>query len=147
MKGNINILTVALNKSGHITKEQLKEISSSKIIEVGAHSHNLHGSIIEQQQGETTDQYKDRLKKDFSYSKQLLESVTGQNINVFALSEGRYNKNIIDAAQSVGLEMFLGSERGVNNIRSCGKSIVLKRVSMTNISLSNFKKMVDNNFQ
>ncbi len=148
MKGTVNIQTSTLNNtSRHINNQQLKEMANSGLIEVGSHSHDLHGRHILRQSGETENQHKERLKKDFNQSKQILENVTQKKINIFALPEGLFSWDIIRAAQSVGLEMFLGSQRGINPINFCEGTTVLKRIESDSVGINDFKKMVDNNFQ
>lgn len=147
MKGSVNIQTSTLNNtSRHITNAQLEEMAKSGRIEVGAHTHNLHSDKIFQQQGETSAEYQERLKKDFNQSKKILEEVTNKGVKTLALPEGHYNGDIIRASQSVGMGMFLGSQRGTNPLNFCAGTVVLKRAK-ADISVDAFKKMVDKNFQ
>jgi len=76
-----------------LTSDELKELSSSNIVEIGSHGH-LHynlaevGSIV--------------AKKELAYSKELLQNVVSKEINSVAYPDGSYSHETKDIAEKLG---------------------------------------------
>jgi peptidoglycan/xylan/chitin deacetylase (PgdA/CDA1 family) len=117
-----------------ITDEQIKDLATSKYIQVGSHGfyHNNMGEIP------LTDAV-DELHKSKSY----LEGLTQYEINSVAYPDGSYSRLLLDEAEKIGfmyqlaVEKYLFEEdfedlrivnrRGVYNSNYCGNQILLAK--------------------
>lgn len=78
------IITDFLDNPGYITTDQLKEMSKNPLVTIGSHglSHKIFTEIDETQK-----------LKELTESKKKLEEIIGKEVNIFAFSHGRYDKN------------------------------------------------------
>jgi len=81
-----------------LTGEELKELSSSDIVEIGSHGH-LHYNLAEVGAAVA--------KKELEYSKELLQNIVGKEINSVAYPDGSYNNETKNIAENLGYKYQL----------------------------------------
>jgi peptidoglycan/xylan/chitin deacetylase (PgdA/CDA1 family) len=84
-KGVFFIMTVALNKPGYMTKEQVKQLADENHI-VGSHTYD-HKNV----KTYTVDDWVEQIQKP----SQQLQSITGKPVEYFAYPFGLWNKEAI----------------------------------------------------
>jgi len=118
---------IGAEKPGHVkhdlmTWEQIREVAGSPYVDVISHSHDLHKGILSNPQGnkpaaavnrvydemnneyESIDEYKKRVREDLTMSIQLLEEKTGQVIDAVAWPYGLYNEITAQLATETGFK-------------------------------------------
>ena len=84
-KGVFFIMTVALNKPGYMTKEQVKQLADENHI-IGSHTYD-HKNV----KTYTVDDWVEQIQKP----SQLLQSITGKPVEYFAYPFGLWNKEAV----------------------------------------------------
>lgn len=77
----------------HLTREDIREMASTGLINFGAHSH-CHGMLPQLT--------KDAVVESVMNSKRLLEDWTGDKINSFAYPSGAYDQKVMDVLKENG---------------------------------------------
>lgn len=112
----------------HFTWEEAKEMQDSGLVEIGSHTFALHTPEMWKSEEETDDQYYERLFKDFSYSKQLLDSKLEYEASIMCFPYGYYNPIVVKAAYDAGFETFITVDKRINNIN--GRISLLGRINV-----------------
>jgi peptidoglycan/xylan/chitin deacetylase (PgdA/CDA1 family) len=81
-----------------MNSHQVKELSNSGLIEIGAHSHN-HPNL-----GEVSPEH---AEMEVKTSKQLLEEVIGKEVKSIAFPDGSYTKQVKDICLAAGFKNLL----------------------------------------
>jgi peptidoglycan/xylan/chitin deacetylase (PgdA/CDA1 family) len=131
MKANLNVIGAFSEHStnsgdhsdpsySHITWTQLKELADSGYFEIGNHTYNMHkfkpryGIMPKKAESELV--YKQKLKKDVAHLQEILKENCGLTPNVFAYPFGRYSQMSKEVLLSMGFEMLLTCNEGINTI-------------------------------
>lgn len=106
-----------LDKLNYMTWTQVKEISSSGLVEIGAHTmHHLSLNNLTDEQ--TT--------KEITDSKIILELSLGKKITTFAYPYGHYNEQTPDLVSSSGFTSAVTTDEGTNE--NPDNKFLLKRI-------------------
>jgi len=123
-----------LPRSLLLTWDQIKEMVDSGLVEVASHSHDLHKGVIANPQGndrpaattlrydaksgryETDEDYLQRIRADLSKSIDLIERHTGRKPRSIIWPYGKYNRQVIEIAKSLGMTITMGLREGSNDI-------------------------------
>lgn len=84
----IFIITNAIGNKGYLGESQLKEITSSGVIDIQNHSasHSYDLPVMSE----------NKIKSELSESKKRLDSITGSKVNIFCYPIGKYSQRLID---------------------------------------------------
>lgn len=125
----------------HFTWEQGKEMLESGVIELGSHTFDMHspagisygyenpcGFGLEPMEGESQEDYYERIYNDIESSKILMEENLGEKVETFAYPYGIYNDTVIQVLKDLGFKLAFITESSEKN-----KSIFeIKRISISN---------------
>ena len=102
----------------HFTWEEGKEMIESGFIELGSHTFDMHspqglsygyenpcGLGLSQMDGESEEDYYDRILEDMIKSKDIMEANLGVEINALAYPYGLYNDLVIKALEESGFKL------------------------------------------
>ncbi|WP_339648207.1 poly-beta-1,6-N-acetyl-D-glucosamine N-deacetylase PgaB [Halopseudomonas pelagia] len=127
------------------TRAQIREIADSGLVEIGAHTDNLHFGTLANAQGnklpaaanrlydpvtgkyETSDAYKARLNTDIQRISQKIREVTGRSPRVWVWPYGAANGMALEVMDKNGYQMALTLEGGlatVENLRDTGRYLI-----------------------
>ncbi len=103
----------------HFNAEKAREMVESGVIDVQSHSFGMHeSSSLEEDEareciapltGETERDFYDAVQEDFAKSKELLEPITGKEVNVLAYPHGTFDDLTQVAVVAAGAEITLGT--------------------------------------
>jgi len=133
-KASIGVITAKLNHSEYLSKNQVKIMHDSGLVDIQSHSWNLHRmdngvSMVEQQRSESLAMYKFRLISDLSYSYNDIFSITGETPVAFITPYGRGNNTVEATAHEAGFRsMFYIGNNATN--RFGDDKYKLNRLSM-----------------
>ncbi len=114
--------------------QQIKEVSSSPLVEIASHTFDLHKGIRYTRQGnigpsiwvkaydpdtkryELPEQYRERLAKDFEKQEVLFKQKLGVAPRVLAWPYGKFNSIALELAKSYGFKICLTLEEGRTNL-------------------------------
>lgn len=117
-----------------MTWEQIKEVSSHKLVEVVSHTYDLHKGIQYTPQGnvgpavsalafdpekrayETEMAYRDRIEEDFTRQKDLFRKEIGTVPEVVVWPYGKYNHVSLDVARKYGFSYTFTLEKGLAHV-------------------------------
>lgn len=122
-----------LDRSVFATWAQVKEMEQSGLVEVASHTHNLHNGIKANPSGgqlpaviapeykngkyETEDDYKNRLKSDFTRTVQTLVNHIGKKPRVMVWPYGQFNDVSVQIARQAGMPHYFSlGEKIVNKV-------------------------------
>lgn len=101
----------------NVTWTQINEMLKSGLFEIQNHSYNLHGAIgSKKRQGESTANYKQRLKNDLTLMQTRIKEMTGQTPTTFTYPLGAISNDSTDALKEMGLSASLGCKEGVSKV-------------------------------
>ena len=89
----IFIVTSCIGKEGYLSEKEIKELQSSNLIRFSSHTHT-HLKLGEIKEGEIRD--------ELSKSKQLLESITGEEVKSICFPNGSFSNSVIQIAKELG---------------------------------------------
>lgn len=116
--------------------EQVKEVSSHKLVEVVSHSYDLHKGVKYNPQGneaaaatsfaynpdtktyEIEDEYRTRIEADFIAQKNLFKERLGFAPRAMVWPYGRFNQISVEIAKKTGIISTFTIERGFSNIEN-----------------------------
>ncbi len=142
-----------------MTWDQLKDLSSRRLVEVVSHTYDLHKEIQYNPQGnvasalnvraydsdkktyETEEEYRARIEKDFDTQKELFRKKLGFVPKAIAWPYGRYNSISIEIARRSGYLIGFNVEKGVANINRLHR---INRTVVINEPIEGFIKRVKN---
>lgn len=142
-----------------MTWEQIKELSSRRLVEVVSHTYNMHQGIQYNPQGnvaaaasvvafdpetkayETEEEYRARLKADFISQEIIFMEKMGFVPRVIVWPYGRFNQISLDVAKKTGIEFTFTLEEGYSSIENLD---VVNRNLVENLPIEHFIKMMKN---
>jgi len=122
-----------LSRRNFLTWPQIKAMMESGLVEIASHSHDMHYGITGNPQGntqaaavtrlydKTNKQYESeqaylaRVRNDLSQSFNLIRERTGQAPRALVWPYGRYNQDLINIADELGMPVTLTLDDGLNN--------------------------------
>lgn len=141
-------------RSFFLTREEIKHIQQSKLVEIASHSYDLHHGVLANPQGnsqpaatslqfnkvtnsyESADSFNKRVFNDLKQNNHFIRQLTGQYPRTMVWPYGAYSHLTENMAHSLGLRFSLTLDDGTNSLKT-GSTI--KRILITgNPSLSDF---------
>jgi len=137
--------------------DQIKEVSSHKLVEVVSHSYDLHKGVRYNPQGneasaatalayhsdtktyETEEEYRARLEADFIAQKNLFKERLGIAPRAVVWPYGRFNQISVEIAKQTGMMSTFSIERGFSSIENLD---ALNRNMVENTQMEEFIKML-----
>ncbi len=115
-----------------LSAEQIKEMTDSGLIEIGSHTHN-HPNLSEISVSEA--------EQEISYSKALIERITGDAVESIAFPDGSYNEEIKNLCINAGYRNLLAVDYKLKS--DIYKKNILSRfcISNTTTNESNFLRL------
>lgn len=130
-KATIFVITNFVDDANHLSQKQIKEMISSGLIDIGAHT-KTHPDL-------TTVPSKKVYQEIFG-SKQILTKYTGKPIIAFAYPIGRYNYEVVKATGAARYKFAVTTKPGYANAKQGW--LTLNRVRINgDLSLAGFKRM------
>lgn len=110
-KATLYVIINKLGTNGYLTRDQVKELAASGLVEIGSHTFN-HPDLRS---------LKDKdAQFEISASKRILEQISGKPITSFAYPFGYYKNEFFTLASSTGytnaVSVMPGSRQGEENI-------------------------------
>lgn len=110
----------------HCTWQQLKEMTSSGLVELGNHSYNLHESSGERLgtkklPGETENEYRAFIKEDLSKAQDRFKEELGITPVLFAYPFGAISEESKPVVQDLGFKISLSCEEKISVIKAGDK--------------------------
>jgi len=102
---------------------------------IGSHTVS-HADLTHKEQGEKTDAFYLRIKRELLLSKQIIDKKLGQNTIVLAFPYGRSNQTVLKTAKSVGYKIAVTVDRGSNPFFT--NSLALKRDMILKKDMTSF---------
>ncbi|UCD36491.1 MAG: poly-beta-1,6-N-acetyl-D-glucosamine N-deacetylase PgaB [Nitrospiraceae bacterium] len=140
-----------------MTWEQIREVSSNKLVTVASHSYNLHRAVQYTPQGnvapssgvlafhpdtnsyETEAEYRARLDADFREQKNIFKSKLGYIPTVFVWPYGEYNRVSLDIAEENGFSYTVTLDRGPAHTDRLDR---INRLMVENSPMNDFIRML-----
>lgn len=137
--------------------EQIKELTSHKLVEVVSHSYDLHKGIQYNPQGneaaavsavafnpdtktyETEEEYRARIEADFIAQKKLFREKLGVVPRVVVWPYGRFNQISVEIAKKTGIVSTFNLEEGFSNIENLD---TVNRNLVENTGMEQFIRML-----
>ena len=102
----------------HLTWDQIKEMSSSKHVEIQNHSYNLHANKGSgQRNNETLEDYHKRLRDDLSKMQNKIYEMVGTEANTFTYPFGIISDNSRVVLEELGMIASLSCRHGINLLK------------------------------
>ena len=132
IKATVYVIINALGQDNYLTKEQVKEMADSGLVEIGSHTFN-HLDLT-------------KLKKkdaifEINYSRQALEKISGQKVLTFAYPYGHYTSADAAIVRSAGYLAALSTKSGL--IQSKKNIFSLYRLRAANFVGQKFDKWLE----
>ncbi|SEA67874.1 Polysaccharide deacetylase [Desulfuromusa kysingii] len=118
--------TDAVGTSGYLSWSELKELSVEGV-EIGNHTAS-HAYLVDRQQGETFNQWQERIKSDIERAQQQFEKHLGFRPDLFAYPYGEYSSAVVEIIHSLGFKAAYAQQSGV--IYSQHNRFILPRFPM-----------------
>lgn len=122
MKATIFVVTEEMGKktyyNPHFSWEQAKEMQVSGFVDIQSHTNDSHYKVGNRAllssaiNGEDTYQYEERIRKDLSKSKDLIEKHLGKESLALAYPYGSYSATTKKVAKEVGFEAAFTVKKG-----------------------------------
>jgi len=110
-KATVYVIINKLGVSGYLTRDQIKELVASNLVEIGSHTFN-HPDLRSLKNKDA--------KFEIQASKKILEQISGRPVLTFAYPFGYYKKEFFALASEVGYKAAVsvqpGVKQGINNI-------------------------------
>lgn len=112
-------------RENFLSKQQIKEMSDSGLVEFVSHSYNLHRGVLANPQGnkmpaaaallydatnksyESRESYRQRIKQDLIKNNVLIQSLTGKQPKAMVWPYGAHNAIVIEIANELGMPITL----------------------------------------
>ena len=115
----------------YLTWEQVAELYSSHLVEIGNHSYNMHDTDtrmgVRQKDSESNDEYVAAIKEDINKMQDLLKTNCGIDCQIFTYPFGHYDKLGAETVENMGFVCTLSCEEGINVITKGADLQLLKR--------------------
>lgn len=137
----------SLGKKDFVSWKELKEMLNSGLIEIATHTHRLHQGILANPQGnlepaaitrafnpklkryETDEEYKTRIKSDLLTSINIIKKKLGIKPKAIVWPYGIFNKELIEIARSVNLNISIGlgdyQFNSLKNLTQLGRILIV----------------------
>jgi peptidoglycan/xylan/chitin deacetylase (PgdA/CDA1 family) len=125
--------------TGAITWEQLREMKAAGF-EIGSHTKS-HSDLTKQREGESYNEYQERIKDELLGSKRLLDEKLGQNTIYLAFPYGRYNERVLAVSEQAGYKLGFSVRRGGNPFFA--DPLKLKRDQILKREMETFAKRLE----
>lgn len=130
--GTVSYAGKQVPRSKFLSLKELKEISSSGLVEIASHTYDLHHGVIGNAQGndmpalttfeynQSTDQYEseehyfNRIKSDLVKNNAWIKQHTGATPRIIVWPYGRYNNVGQQIAESLGMDIAITLDDGEN---------------------------------
>lgn len=117
-----------------MTWEQIREVSKNKLVEIAAHSYDMHKAVRYTPQGniaaafnvklyneetksiETPEQYIKRIEEDFTKQQEIFEKELGFRPRAMVWPYGKYNQPAVNAARKFGYQFAFTLENGYGSV-------------------------------
>ncbi len=110
-KATVYVIINKLGVSGYLTRDQIKELAASNLVEIGSHTFN-HPDLRSLKNKDA--------KFEIQASKKILEQISGHPVLTIAYPFGYYNKEFFAVASEAGYKAAVsvqpGVKQGINNI-------------------------------
>ena len=142
-----------------MTWDQIKELSSRRLVEVVSHTYDLHKEVRYNPQGnvasavniraydgnkktyETEEEYRSRIETDFNIQNELFRKKLGFTPRAIAWPYGRYNSISLEIAHKAGYRIGFNVEKGFAHINRLHR---INRTVIINEPIEGFIKMIKN---
>jgi peptidoglycan/xylan/chitin deacetylase (PgdA/CDA1 family) len=105
----------------YLTFEQMRECVDSGLVEIGNHTHDMHGFTprygVMNLRGETDEHYTNAIKSDILHAQELITRAGVPAPTTFAYPFGRYNKKSREVLVGLGFRALLTCNEVVNVIK------------------------------
>ena len=123
------------DRSSFLGEDEIREMSSSGLVEIASHSYGLHKGIVANPQGnllpaavarrydpqnhsyENDAAYRSRIKSDLKRNSAYIRKITGKHPRVMVWPYGQYNESAIEIARNLGMPITFNLKDGVNAIQ------------------------------
>lgn len=129
------VMNIVVNSVGetpgtypHFSWEEAEIMMKSGFVELGSHTFALHNMDMWKKESETEEEYYDRLFKDFSYSKYIMDKNLESNTTIMCFPYGYYNNTVIKAAYDSGFSTFITVDKRINSLN--GRISLLGRINV-----------------
>ena len=129
-----------------LTKQQIKEMADSGLVEFASHTYDLHRGILANPQGnktpaavtlqydaatksyETRESYRNRIKQDFIKNNTYIQELTGKPVRAMAWPYGAYSEIATEVASETGIPVTLtlseNERASANNFVHVGRYLI-----------------------
>ncbi len=122
-------LTDKTAKYGYMDEDDVK--NASKYVEIASHTYALHGDKgrigVKKLRGESLDEYKRVIQKDFKKNHDKITKITGTKPYIFAYPYGLYNETSEQVLSDMGYICTLTCNEGKNYLTNISDLKLLKR--------------------
>ncbi len=101
-----------LKPTAHLTKDQLKEMSSSGVFEFGSHTYNMHVPIPERRAAGQLSAF--AIRRDLTRSREVLQDWLGKPVRSLAWPYGHYDEGCLELAKQSGFRLVFTTDYGYN---------------------------------
>ncbi|UCZ52842.1 polysaccharide deacetylase family protein [Bacillus shivajii] len=119
----------------YLTWDQMREMTSSGVINIQTHSYDHHHFIegydgieraiyINRKHNESIDDYLTRIQFDLILAKERIEEELGPTVHSLAFPYGYYNEKLIEVAKNVGYDTFFTIHYNVNTREGLNDQLV-----------------------
>ena len=144
MKGNIFVIVHAIeddkNKE-YLDWTRLKEMHDESVMDIQSHTYDLHHKIdnksviFKHMDGESKEDYQDKIMKDFRLSKQLIEMNVGNKVIALAYPYGGCDKDIDEIAKQSGYLQLYTTNTGM--MKKSNSPCSIKRLNVDGLCSKN----------
>jgi len=108
----------------HLTWDQMRELKANGM-SIYSHTYDSHIKINEVEDkypllanyldGETSDEYKIRVREDLEYAHKLLVQELGEQANILAFPYGAYSDELLEVMDEIGIDHAFTIKPGIND--------------------------------
>ena len=134
----------------HVTWDDIKEMSTSGVIELQNHSYNLHSTDkgrngSKKKKGESQEEYKKVLTEDLKKLQTNFEEKTNQSPTTYTYPFGSVSEASYDIIKEMGFKCSLSCETGINNVSKDENCLYMMKRCIRTPSISVEKILTKNN--
>lgn len=111
MPATLFVNTASVGGDDYMTWKELQKVQGAGI-EIGNHS-DRHSFLLNRRAGETTEQWRKRVRKDIQTAQDKLTEHLGKAPQVFAYPYGEFDPQLQDVVRDVGFVAAFGQQSGV----------------------------------
>lgn len=134
----------------HVTWDDIKEMSTSGVIELQNHSYNLHSTDkgrngSKKKKGESQDEYKKVLTEDLKKLQTNFKEKMNQTPTTYTYPFGSVSEASYDIIKEMGFKCSLSCESGINNVSKDENCLYMMKRCIRTPSISVEKILTKNN--